>query len=73
MSTRIDTSIPNMQGKLLNEHLKWMPVNSLVKMDESIFLRVDSRGKKIICNNHYLHVISNFLLVNHYIRFLDMI
>lgn len=73
MSTRIDTSIPNMQGKFLNEHLKWMPVNSRVKMDESIFLRVDSRGKKIICNNHYLYVISNFLLVNHNLRFLDMI
>lgn len=35
-----------MQSKILNKHLKWMPVHSLVKMDESIFFKVDSRGKK---------------------------
>lgn len=45
LSTSNDTKIPNMQSKILNEHLKWMPVNSLVKMDESIFFKVDSRGK----------------------------
>lgn len=46
-STSNDTKIPNMQSKILNKHLKWMPVNSLVKMDESIFFKVDSRGKKL--------------------------
>lgn len=45
-STSYDTKISNMQSKILNKHLKWMPVHSLVKMDESIFFKVDSRGKK---------------------------
>lgn len=45
-STSYDTKISNMQSKILNRHLKWMPVHSLVKMDESIFFKVDSRGKK---------------------------
>lgn len=45
-STSYDTKITNMQSKILNKHLKWMPVHSLVKMDESIFFKVDSRGKK---------------------------
>lgn len=45
-STSYDTKISNMQSKILNKHLKWMPVLSLVKMDESIFFKVDSRGKK---------------------------
>lgn len=44
--TSYDTKISNMQSKILNKHLKWMPVHSLVKMDESIFFKVDSRGKK---------------------------
>lgn len=45
-STSYDTKISNMQSKILNKHLKWMPIHSLVKMDESIFFKVDSRGKK---------------------------
>lgn len=45
-STSYDTKISNMQSKILNKHLKWMPVHSLVKMDESIFFKVDLRGKK---------------------------
>lgn len=45
-STSYDTKISNMQSRILNKHLKWMPVHSLVKMDESIFFKVDSRGKK---------------------------
>lgn len=45
-STSYDTKISNMQSKILNKHLKLMPVHSLVKMDESIFFKVDSRGKK---------------------------
>lgn len=45
-STSYDTKNSNMQSKILNKHLKWMPVHSLVKMDESIFFKVDSRGKK---------------------------
>lgn len=45
-STSYDTKISNKQSKILNKHLKWMPVHSLVKMDESIFFKVDSRGKK---------------------------
>lgn len=45
-SASYDTKISNMQSKILNKHLKWMPVHSLVKMDESIFFKVDSRGKK---------------------------
>lgn len=45
-SASYDTKKSNMQSKILNKHLKWMPVHSLVKMDESIFFKVDSRGKK---------------------------
>lgn len=45
-SASYDTKISNMQSKILHKHLKWMPVHSLVKMDESIFFKVDSRGKK---------------------------
>lgn len=69
LSTSNDTKIPNMQSKILNEHLKWMPVNSLVKMDESIFFKVDSRGK--ILFNLYSSGKVKFIVVmvvtcNHY-------